>query len=77
MRYQTPPSLFEKPLPEDDPTFTAFNYTLFLPRQPRCFGDRLATASNPQCELFSRMARPTKVHPQVQVLRLEERRFKE
>ena len=77
VRHHAPPSPFELPPPEEEPTFTAVTDTPFPPRQPRGFGDRPSTASNPLSEPPSRMATPTQVQLQVQALHLEKRRLKE
>ena len=77
MRHHAPPSPFEQPPPEEEPTFTAVTDTPFPPRQPRGFGDRPSTATNPSSKPPSRLATPTQVQLQVRALRLEKRRLKE
>ena len=61
VRHHAPPSPFEQPPPDEDPTFTAVTDTPFPPRQPRGFGDRPSRAFNPSRGLPSQMVTPTQV----------------
>ena len=77
MRHHAPASPVEQPPPEEELTFTAVTDTPFPPRQPRGFGDRPSTASNPSSEPPSRLTAFTQVQLQVRALRLEKRRLQE